>query len=171
MRIALLFIGFFSVLISPMSFAVIETYEFTSTVDEKRYQHFLDELRCPKCQNQNLKDSDSPIAADLREQLHLLIDDGKSDTEITAFMVARYGEFILYRPQLNAETMILWFGPGVLLLFAGIVLIVVVRRSQKAALSNATQANEASTDPAPAAISSEQQKKLDQLLIDGKDQS
>lgn len=170
MRVALLLISLFSVLISPSSLAVIETYEFSSPVDEKRYQHFLDELRCPKCQNQNLKDSDSPIAADLREQLHLLIDDGKSDTEITAFMVSRYGEFILYRPRLNSETMILWFGPGALLLFAGIVLIVVVRRSQKAALLNAELANAAVGDEKPS-ISSEQQKKLDQLLLDGNDQS
>jgi cytochrome c-type biogenesis protein CcmH len=170
MRAALILIGLLSVLLSSSSFAVIETYEFGSPVDEKRYQHFLDELRCPKCQNQNLKDSDSPIAADLREQLHLLIDDGKSDTEITAFMVARYGEFILYRPRLNSETAILWFGPAALLLFAGFVLIMVVRRSQKAALSNAT-AISAATSGDNIVISTDQQKQLDQLLTDGNDQS
>jgi len=102
-----------------MSFAanaVIETYQFDTDVQRARYQHFIEELRCPKCQNQNLSGSDSAIAEDLRRQIHRMIMDDKSDIEITQYMVARYGDFILYRPQFNSATAVLWLSPIALLL-------------------------------------------------------
>ncbi len=77
-----------------------------------RYQKFIEELRCPKCQNQNLAGSNSPISEDLRREIYRLIDDGKSDTEIVQFMLDRYGDFILYRPRLTSETAILWAAPA-----------------------------------------------------------
>src|SRR5690625_1667978 len=89
----------------------IVAYEFDNEVDRKRYVSFIEEMRCPKCQNQNLSGSDSPIAADLRRELYFLIQDGRSDMEIVDFMVERYGEYILYRPRLSSATVLLWFGP------------------------------------------------------------
>jgi cytochrome c-type biogenesis protein CcmH len=91
--------------------AVIETYQFDNDVQRVRYHHFIEELRCPKCQNQNLSGSDSAISQDLRRQIHSMIMDDKSDIEITQYMVARYGDFILYRPRFNATTAILWLAP------------------------------------------------------------
>jgi len=146
--------------LSAPSFAVIETYEFDNPVQEKRYHHFTVELRCPKCQNQNLNDSDSPIAADLRRELHSLLIDGKSDTEITAFMVDRYGDFILYRPRLNNETMVLWFAPGILLLLGGVLIVVIARRARKPKHSDAGTAE----TPAEHVLTDKQQQQLDKLL-------
>lgn len=108
--------------------AVIETYEFNSEVDHVRYQKFIEELRCPKCQNQNLAGSNSPIAEDLRREIYRLIDDGKSDTEIVQFMVDRYGDFILYRPRLTSETVVLWAAPAVFLLIGAVVVVLIARR-------------------------------------------
>lgn len=103
------------------SLAVIETYSFDNDLQRQRYQHFIEELRCPKCQNQNLSGSDSAISQDLRREVHRMIMAGKSDTEITQYMVQRYGEFVLYRPRMNAATAVLWYGPFVLVLIGGVI--------------------------------------------------
>jgi cytochrome c-type biogenesis protein CcmH len=100
-----------ALLLSFNAAAVIETYQFDNDVQRVRYHHFIEELRCPKCQNQNLSGSDSAISQDLRRQIHSMIMDDKSDIEITQYMVARYGDFILYRPRFNATTAILWLAP------------------------------------------------------------
>ena len=81
-----------------------------------RYDELIDELRCPKCQNQNLADSDAPIAIDLRKQLHTLLEEGRSNDEILDFMTLRYGDFVRYRPEFNANTAALWLLPVVALL-------------------------------------------------------
>ncbi|ALO36546.1 cytochrome C [Colwellia sp. MT41] len=106
----------------------VDTYEFRDEVTKIRFQALTKELRCPKCQNQNLAGSNSPIAADLRKELYELLQQGKADSEIVNFMVERYGEFVLYRPRVSALTYILWFGPALLILLGIIVVIVVVRR-------------------------------------------
>ena len=80
-----------------LAWSVIETYQFEDEQLRERYQRFTHELRCPKCQNQNLSGSNSPIAKDLRRELYRLLLEGQSDQQITEFMVARYGEFVLYR--------------------------------------------------------------------------
>ena len=137
--------------------AVIETYEFDSPVLRERYQQFTEELRCPKCQNQNLSGSNSPIAKDLRRELHKLLHDGYSDQQITDYMVDRYGEFVLYRPRVNEHTVILWVAPAVLLLLAALVVFLIVRK-------------QAGVKAAPeASLSKEQQQKLDALLQGGDD--
>jgi len=112
------------------AFAVIESYDFASDAERARYQHFIDELRCPKCQNQNLAGSNSPIAADLRRELHRMIVDGKNDDYIVNFMVARYGEFVLYRPRLDRNTAILWSMPAILGAI-GLAVIAVILRNQR----------------------------------------
>lgn len=115
--------------------AVIDGYEFDDEVTRERYLAFIEEMRCPKCQNQNLAGSDSPIAADLRRELYRMLDEGKSDKEIVDFMVARYGDYVLYRPQVKADTLLLWGLPGVLLLVGFGVLALTVRQRRRAQLA------------------------------------
>jgi cytochrome c-type biogenesis protein CcmH len=118
-------------LLSFSCFAAIEVHEFDNDVDRLRYQTFIDEMRCPKCQNQNLAGTNSPIAEDLRRELVFMIKDGKSDKEIVDFMVERYGEFILYRPRLSPATMLLWGAPVFLLVFGVIMLLLIVRKRRR----------------------------------------
>lgn len=118
-------------LISFSSFAAIEVHEFDNEVDRERYQTFIDEMRCPKCPNQNLAGTNSPIAEDLRRELDLMIKEGRSDKEIVDFMVDRYGEFILYRPRLSPATMFLWGAPIFLLVVGVIMLLLIVRKRRR----------------------------------------
>jgi cytochrome c-type biogenesis protein CcmH len=105
-------------LIAGPTLALIETYQFSTPDLEARYHHLSQELRCPKCQNQNIADSDAPIAQDLRKLLHQQLEQGASDEEILEHMVARYGEFVRYRPRFGGATLALWLAPVLLLLTA-----------------------------------------------------
>jgi len=122
------FYSFVLLIPSLPGLAAIDVHEFANDLERERYQSFIDEMRCPKCQNQNLSGSDSPIATDLRNQLFFMIKDGRSDKEIVDFMVERYGEFILYRPRLSPATVMLWALPGLLLLTGAIILALIVRK-------------------------------------------
>lgn len=97
------------------AWAGIEVYEFKTPEDETRYRALIEELRCPKCQNQNLAGSDAPIALDLKQKTYEMIIDGRSDTEIRDYMFERYGDFISYKPPVRPSTWILWFFPPFLL--------------------------------------------------------
>ena len=103
-------------LLPAAAWAVIETYRFSSPELEARYHSLSQELRCPKCQNQNIADSNAPIARDLRVVLHEQLEAGATDEDILAFMVARYGEFVRYRPGVDRNTALLWASPALLLL-------------------------------------------------------
>lgn len=121
----------------PGARAVIETYEFSSPALEERYQLLSAELRCPKCQNQNIADSNAPIARDLRQLLHRQLEEGASDEEILDYMVARYGEFVRYRPRFAGSTLFLWIAPFVLLLLgAGLVAVTLRSRNARPATGN-----------------------------------
>ena len=85
---------------------------------EARVQRVADELRCLVCQNQTIADSNADLAKDLRSEVRRMLEQGKSEAEVRAFMVARYGDFILYRPPLTASTVLLWVGPFALLALA-----------------------------------------------------
>ncbi len=111
------------------AFALVETYEFSDPELEARYHALTQELRCPKCQNQNIADSNAPISQDLRRLLHRQLEDGSSDDEIRNYMVARYGEFVRYRPRFGGITTVLWLAP-VLLLLAGAGVLLAVLRSR-----------------------------------------
>lgn len=111
-----LLLGFMS-WASPLVQAGVGSYEFAEPEMAQRFADLTTVLRCPKCQNQNLADSDSIIAKDLRGQLQMLIKTGQTDRQITDFMVQRYGEFILYDPPFNKGTLVLWLAPfGMVLL-------------------------------------------------------
>ena len=128
---SLLFFFFYS--FSTPVVAAIETYQFASPELAERFTDLTLELRCPKCQNQNLADSDSIIAKDLRRQVKIMVDDGQSDEQIRAFMVQRYGDFILYDPPFKTQTLVLWLAPLVLLVMGA--LVVVFMRRGKGAVS------------------------------------
>lgn len=112
-------------------YAGIDTYEFDSEGDRERYNRFIDELRCPKCKNQNLAGSNSPIAQDLRRELYRLIQEDKGDDSIIDFMVSRYGDFVLYRPPLQKNTYVLWYGPVAMLLLGIVILALIIYRRSK----------------------------------------
>lgn len=111
---------------------VIETYEFSSPALEERYHRLSQELRCPKCQNQNIADSNAPISEDLRKLLYQQLEAGASDREILADMVARYGEFVRYRPSATGPALWLWLAPLLLLLLGALALALLLRRSRSA---------------------------------------
>ncbi len=110
--------------------AVIETYEFSNPAHESRYQDMIAQLRCLVCQNQNLADSNAELAKDLRERTFEMINAGASDEDIVDFMIARYGDFVLYKPPFRLRTSLLWGGPFAILLIALVVFFFTVRRSR-----------------------------------------
>lgn len=101
---------------------------FNSAAEEQRFHAVVTELRCVMCQNQSLADSNAQIAHDLRSEVLVLMRQGKSDAAIRDYLVARYGEFVLYKPRIEGKTWLLWFGPALLLLGGGFVVARVVRR-------------------------------------------
>lgn len=118
-------------LLWPLSVtAAIDAYEFSDPVTEARFQELTAELRCPKCQNNNIADSNSPIASDLRREVYLMLEAGATDQEVVNFMVDRYGEFVLYRPRVNEMTWLLWYGPFGLLA-VGLVVVLLVSRNRR----------------------------------------
>jgi len=130
----------------------VETFKFKDEATNLRFQILSKELRCPKCQNQNLADSNSPIATDLRLVVYKQLQEGKSDQEIIDYMVYRYGDFVLYRPRLNNKTFILWFAPlALFVIFAGAI-VYIIRKRSKTTIENLT------------GLSIEEQKYLDNLL-------
>lgn len=140
-------------LMAPLALAAIDTYEFDNEEQRQRFYQLSSELRCPKCQNQNIADSDAPIAMDLRREVYRMLNEGKDNEEIVDFLVARYGEFVRYKPALTPATAILWFGPAAMLLAGFIVLLVMLRRRQKAL-----------REAAGKSLSQDEQRRLQSLL-------
>lgn len=110
-------------LIFPLCLAAetLEAYHFASPQKEARFNHLLSELRCLVCQNQNLLDSNAPLARDLKDKVYGFYQQGQSDGEIKDYLVSRYGDFILFNPPLKAETYFLWGVPFLLLLIGFVV--------------------------------------------------
>ncbi len=128
---------------SAQSLAVIETYEFSTPDLELRYKALSQELRCPKCQNQNIADSNAPISRDLRAIVHEQLEAGATNEEIIIFLVDRYGEFVRYRPGMDSNTLWLWSAPLILLVMAVAVVLTQFRkdRDRQTISSNAERAN------------------------------
>ena len=136
---------------APKAQAVVEAFDFKNEELRSRYHELATVLRCPKCQNQNIIDSDAGIADDLRQQVYRLLNEGYTDEEILDFMVARYGNFVLYEPPVNSLTYLLWYGPFALLILAGLVVFLLFRGNRKAARASQQ-------------ISEQDRARLDQLL-------
>lgn len=121
-----------SLLISMSSLhAAFEAKKFNNVEQEQRYKQLINEFRCVVCQNQNIADSNAELAKDLRKQVYKMINAGNSDSEIMDFMVTRYGDFVLYRPQFNSSTFILWVGPFIIFVFGFYVLVNFIRQRKK----------------------------------------
>ncbi len=95
---------------------------------DARLRQLSTELRCLVCQNSTLADSDAPLAQDLRREIRKLMQTGKTDEEIVAYLVARYGDFVTFRPPVNASTALLWFGPFIMLIIGAITLVIVLKK-------------------------------------------
>lgn len=123
------FLLFFSVLVRA---EIVDTYQFKNTEDRVRAVELAKSLRCPQCQNQNLVESNSPIAYDLRIEVYKMVDEGKSNQEIVNLMTSRFGNFVLYNPPLQWTTAALWSLPAISLLFAlGLMLSYAKKRSKQ----------------------------------------
>ena len=144
--------------LTGVAHAAIDTYEFANDAERDRFRELTKELRCPKCQNQDIADSNAPIATDLRREIYRMLGEGKDNQQILDFMVARYGDFVLYKPALTSKTAVLWFGPLALLVGGLVVIGVIVgrrRRTEQVAGSDT--------------LSAEERKRLDTLLDKTKD--
>ncbi len=126
--ILVLLVTLMSVNITPVRAAGLEAFDFTGKVDEDRFKALIVQLRCLVCQNQSLADSDAELAHDLRREIYEMMDQGKTDKQIVDFLVARYGEFVLYKPRVEPRTWILWYGPFGLLVIGLLVLMITVRK-------------------------------------------
>ena len=98
-----------------------EVINFSDPSLRDRYYQLVEELRCPKCQNQNLADSNAPISKDMKAQIYSMLEAQNSDDEIKAYLVSRYSEFILYRPEVNTGTWFLWFAPLCFIILGGLI--------------------------------------------------
>ena len=117
-----------AVLVSSSVAAVDTPVSFATPVLAARYEALLHELRCLVCQNQTLADSAADLAQDLRNEVRRMLEHGDDDRAIVAFLVARYGDFVLYRPPLKATTWLLWTGPFALLALGALVVVLIGRQ-------------------------------------------
>jgi len=129
---------------------------------EARLKALSEELRCLVCQNQTLADSTAPLAEDLRREVRELAQQGKTDTEIKQYLVARYGDFVLYKPPVKPTTWILWFGPFAFLLGGGLIWFVVLRRRRRGGSDD-------NDSPATVEVGAEQAERARRLLGDDPD--
>ena len=153
MRAALFALAFALLGMSTAARADIDVYNFDSDAQEQTFRELTKELRCPKCQNQDIADSNAGLAKDLRDKTYQMVRAGKSKEEVVDYMVARYGNFILYDPPLMASTLILWAGPFAVILIG---VMVVVRRSRRSQQEKNTDLSEA------------EQRRLQRLLDEDK---
>lgn len=130
------------VLLAPNMNAVAGT-EVASQEIEDRLKALSTELRCLVCQNSTLADSDAELAQDLRNEIRILMQDGKTDEEVVDYLVERYGDFIRFRPPVNSSTALLWFGPFIMLIIGGITLFIVLRKHARTTDSEADQKSSA----------------------------
>ena len=115
----------------PVIAVQIEFHTFENVQQEKLYLDLVAELRCVKCQNQNLAESNAELARDMRDKTYAMVVEGKSRQDVVNYMTARYGDFVLYRPPFKSKTLLLWVGPPLLLLLSLFFLLKVVRNQSK----------------------------------------
>lgn len=114
-------------LLATQALAIDSGKAFEDPVLQARYEKLISEVRCLQCQNQSIKDSNVLLAADLRREIRRMLAEGKTDADVADFLVARYGEFALYRPRTSGKTLILWIAPFLMILFGGFAIFRVVR--------------------------------------------
>jgi cytochrome c-type biogenesis protein CcmH len=115
-------------LVATIAYAVDTEEALDDPVLQARYEKIIDEVRCLKCQNTTIKDSNAFLAGDLRREIRHMLEDGLTDEQIFDFLVERYGDFALYNPRASGKTLILWIAPALFLLGGAYVLVNIVRR-------------------------------------------
>jgi cytochrome c-type biogenesis protein CcmH len=151
------YISTLALLALPMATpAAIDPLTFRDPAEESRFQELIVELRCLVCQNQSLADSNAELAGDLRREVYNKMREGASNQEIIDFLVARYSDFVLYRPPVKSTTLLLWFAPFALLALGATALTLIIRRRRLA--------------PAPMLTATEQQR-IKSLLDSNKDEN
>ncbi len=120
-----------ALLVSSTATAIDTGAAFEDPEMQARYENLISEVRCLVCQNQTIKDSNVFLAADLRREIRRMMAEGMTDAEIADFLVARYGDFVLYNPRKSGRTLILWITPALLLGVGGFVIVRVVRDRMK----------------------------------------
>jgi cytochrome c-type biogenesis protein CcmH len=103
--------------------AVIDVYDFETEEQEVLFRTLTAELRCPKCQNNNLADSNASIAKDMRQKTYNMVIEGQNEDQIVDYWIDRFGNFVLYKPPVTLGTAILWVGPGLFVLFGGLIIV------------------------------------------------
>ena len=157
MRIGLLL---WMVLMAPLAWAApIDSLQFDLQQDEDRFKRLIEEIRCVKCQNTTIAGSNADLARDHRMKVYQMMKQGKSDMEIRQWFVARYGDFVLYRPQVDSRTWLLW-GLPLLLAPLGIFLLITQLRRQRAAAQELREVEQSDSE----ALSEEEEKKLSEVL-------
>lgn len=109
---------------------------------QARYETIISEVRCLQCQNQSIKDSNVFLAADLRREIRRMLGEGKTDAQVYDFLVARYGEFALYRPRMRGKTLVLWLAPLLLLAGGAVIMLRIVRRRMTLPIDDEPAADE-----------------------------
>lgn len=122
---------FAALTLSMAAHAAIQVYEFENLEQEQQFKELGNTLRCPKCQNNTIADSNAELAVDLRQKVYEMTKQGKSKQEIIDYMTARYGNFVTYNPPFTAATSILWLGPLFVVVF-GFGFIILRSRAKKA---------------------------------------
>lgn len=145
--------GVMALLLSGSALGAIDTWQFKNEAQEQAFREVTSQLRCPKCQNNSIADSNAMIAADMRLKVYELQQQGQSKEQIVAYMVTRYGSFVSYEPPLTAGTILLWLIPG-LFVAAGAGLLVARARRR---------------DTADAVLSEQERQRLAALLKKGND--
>ncbi|MFK3704019.1 cytochrome c-type biogenesis protein CcmH [Klebsiella sp. NPDC088457] len=147
-------VALLALLMAAPTLAAIDTWQFKNEAQEQAFREITSQLRCPKCQNNSIADSNAMIAADMRLKVYELMQQGQSKEQIIAYMVARYGNFVSYQPPLTAATLLLWLVPGLFVAAGAAVLVTRARRR----------------DPGDAALSAEERQRLARLLNQGDEQ-
>lgn len=139
----------FTLFLSSLVVASTEVVEFSDESLRPRFQQLVEELRCPKCQNQNLADSNSPISQDLRREIQRMLEQQMTDQQIKDYLKSRYSEFILYRPEVNKSTWLLWGSPALILLLG---LLIAMRHNRQKPLATASSSASAADQQRLAAL-------------------
>lgn len=122
-------------LVAHFANASIDVFDFSNEQTQERYNELTKILRCPKCQNQDIADSNAPIAKDMRREVYRLVEQDYEVDDVVAHMVERFGDFVSYKPKLDTSTFLLWFGPFVFIVLGlfVVVLLAVKRKTSVAA--------------------------------------
>lgn len=131
--------GLLALCLSFGALAAIDTYQFKDEAQEQQFRQLTEQLRCPKCQNNSIADSNAMIASDMRQKVYELQQQGQSKQQIVDYMVDRYGHFVTYEPPLTPSTLILWLLPALFVL-GGV--LVIVRRARGRGRQAQTELNE-----------------------------